>query len=958
MGQSKYHKFNKDNKVVRKALYEAYDHKCAYCADLLKPKYMHVDHILATKDKKNDDEEYNKHIEQLFNDGFILDSIENFFPTCSHCNQTKNNSNWETRNLIYFHAQAKNHASKVLSLIEKYKNNSNDFPDCVCDDSNWENINFDEQRDISHALLGYKLTEKDVLSCPSFPIVDSILKRLSIVDYVFVKGQAGSGKSISIFQVAYKLYLEKWTIFKYMDVDAKNIFMPINDDKKILLLVDDAQRLDKKVIDKIISLSSNTKKVIFAYTLSQSTEMTNAEDILINNKESVRCLFNDYSKREPELTEIISKIDENIGSHFLQSSIHKRLMEASKQDTPHKFNSLLRGDWNNIKDKIQNLKERKYSLLLYIISFLQIYKFDNFVNLEEINDCVKFFDEKITFEEVDLLYLVEKHFIESTDKIQMIHIVFATEIIKIMSSEIANTYKKALINLCVYLFKKDMKIKGFLWLYNNLTCTGLFMNNFINREFMDTIFDEKYTNRYSDEDKGCLLNLWERYSGFNYDADSFSLIIKNAETISSWISNPTYDNCYYYGQFINELINQSHRNNERAIYFLTSINLDDIKKTIKFISVNNSYGWTHYFERLINFIGIEKSLTFVDCFKVMISNFEKQLTFKNVNEYLDFLNILFLLMPDEVILSFENVESTLKVYLNNNIDYYLYLFNSFNNHYVGLYFDKYKPSVHNKKITKKLLTYAEPENIVTFINHSEHNYWQSFYEYCYIANYYKYNKLNVVLSGIDLSANEYANTLWNEPTIQLSYIFEMEYIGNKNRAESLLKSKFDIIKKLSSSYIKLFPDIAMELYDKGCKLVFLQEGLVACPTLCKESIEKMLPISNAKTIEILNFYLSDFAEYFSNFSILDFSDSDNYFELAMFLKEKVNDFWRSIVNKINFMLVKKSIDEVRRDDRFTKKEKNKIEKYLDEILSDTNKDDVEQCKLILRKRRTTKTMPQ
>jgi len=62
-----YHKANKDNQYVRKALFESFQHKCAYCGDLVKPKNMHVDHILASKHRLRPLQLYN-----VFRNAFII----------------------------------------------------------------------------------------------------------------------------------------------------------------------------------------------------------------------------------------------------------------------------------------------------------------------------------------------------------------------------------------------------------------------------------------------------------------------------------------------------------------------------------------------------------------------------------------------------------------------------------------------------------------------------------------------------------------------------------------------------------------------------------------------------------------------------------------------------------------------------------------------------------------------
>ncbi len=173
-----YHPYPKNNPLLRKALYEAYSKKCAYCGDLMQPKNMHVDHILATNSKKDGDPEVNRYLDELMQNGFILDSIENYRPSCSACNLSKNNSNFSVANMRFFHDEAKRKSSKVLAIISKYKDKEISFDEFDPDYDYWEKIDFSYQKDISEAIAGYRLQPCHVRACPRLPQVEEIQKKI------------------------------------------------------------------------------------------------------------------------------------------------------------------------------------------------------------------------------------------------------------------------------------------------------------------------------------------------------------------------------------------------------------------------------------------------------------------------------------------------------------------------------------------------------------------------------------------------------------------------------------------------------------------------------------------------------------------------------------------------------------------------------------------------------------
>ena len=119
-----YHKLSRRDPYLRKALFEVYAEKCAYCGDLLQPKNMHVDHILAARAKASNDVDFNAYLDELRGKGFDTknpDYIENYFPTCPGCNLKKNNRNFLARNLRAFHDEAEQKTQDILKKIEQYK---------------------------------------------------------------------------------------------------------------------------------------------------------------------------------------------------------------------------------------------------------------------------------------------------------------------------------------------------------------------------------------------------------------------------------------------------------------------------------------------------------------------------------------------------------------------------------------------------------------------------------------------------------------------------------------------------------------------------------------------------------------------------------------------------------------------------------------------------------------------
>ena len=124
-----YHYCEKEDKILRKALYKVYNGKCAYCGtDLLRETDMQVDHILPSKPEKKEIKGYETkmYLATLEERGFVLETpnyIENYLPCCGHCNGKagKSNKTLELINLRLYHDRAMKNAPKIIALMEKYE---------------------------------------------------------------------------------------------------------------------------------------------------------------------------------------------------------------------------------------------------------------------------------------------------------------------------------------------------------------------------------------------------------------------------------------------------------------------------------------------------------------------------------------------------------------------------------------------------------------------------------------------------------------------------------------------------------------------------------------------------------------------------------------------------------------------------------------------------------------------
>ena len=132
IGPYPYHRRNKNDPTLRRAVWEAYGKKCQYCNLPLSYDELQIDHILATNHLKSRDNRTDLYLAELAQRGFDLkkpDYIENYFPSCGKCNRGKSNATRDAVTLREYHAIARDKLDDVLALDAKYKASFRKSPD-------------------------------------------------------------------------------------------------------------------------------------------------------------------------------------------------------------------------------------------------------------------------------------------------------------------------------------------------------------------------------------------------------------------------------------------------------------------------------------------------------------------------------------------------------------------------------------------------------------------------------------------------------------------------------------------------------------------------------------------------------------------------------------------------------------------------------------------------------------
>lgn len=111
-----FHPYKKNSSYLRTAIFISHKKKCAYCGCTIQQRNMHVDHVIPSNMRECQDNQVKQYILELEKSGFIVDSIENYLPSCPACNISKSNRTYTAANLRFFHEQARTHIDEIFVL--------------------------------------------------------------------------------------------------------------------------------------------------------------------------------------------------------------------------------------------------------------------------------------------------------------------------------------------------------------------------------------------------------------------------------------------------------------------------------------------------------------------------------------------------------------------------------------------------------------------------------------------------------------------------------------------------------------------------------------------------------------------------------------------------------------------------------------------------------------------------
>lgn len=420
----------------------------------------------------------------------------------------------------------------------------------------WSIETFENQRGIEAAIAGERLGPNDVKACPRLPHYNSALQRLSLLHSVEIAGDSGSGKSITVWQLAHEFHQNGWQVLR-LDASQKQNFMTALDSLKsqawkTVAVVDDSQIFSTELITGIKNIAHQHLKVVFGTTDPKGERQ---EAVRAAAKVAVETLADYFRTQRATILPIVQQFDSRVGDGFLAFSIERCIDEAVKEDTPWLFNYILRGGTRRVRESLNTAHDfEQADLLLVLIAARQLASLDAGVPIQDLlHDSQKLGRSEIWVRS-SLDNLFKQRAILIGDVIRCLHLQSAGSIIEAsLAIRKEQIYQDIVSAIQITLRNASLPLLGICWLLHRVWPPH--DSNVITPEIKFELISRCIAARTPLEIRDACFVIAQLLG--RRDKAVLAQTLKHQELIRSWVIGADLTDAYAVGQVINNLHNDS-----------------------------------------------------------------------------------------------------------------------------------------------------------------------------------------------------------------------------------------------------------------------------------------------------------------------------------------------------------------------------------------------------------------
>ncbi len=238
--------------------------------------------------------------------------------------------------------------------------------------SSWEHVDFQNVRDLGPALLGRPLGPSDALACPRLPEADRVIQQLETAFSARIVGVPGAGKSVCAYQVAHSFVQRGWKIFSIKASEGILDNLPIIQDEKVLLLVDDAHLIVEQALISAENRAGSHLLVLSTHIAEENDESQRGS-VRMDPSAGIQAIAAGLLANRRATLEAVRRADSHVGDLMLDTALEERIAHAAQYaSVPWQFCFVLGGGWRRANDAVSTARTLKLDLHLGAIAIRQL----------------------------------------------------------------------------------------------------------------------------------------------------------------------------------------------------------------------------------------------------------------------------------------------------------------------------------------------------------------------------------------------------------------------------------------------------------------------------------------------------------------------------------------------------------------------------------------------------------
>ena len=459
----------------------------------------------------------------------------------------------------------------------------------------WSIVTFENQRGIEAAIAGERLGPNDVKACPRLPHFNSALEKLSLLHSVEIAGDSGSGKSISVWQLAHEFHQKGWQVLRLEASQTPSLMAAADTLKsqvwKTVAVVDDSQVFPAEIIARLRDLARPHLKVIVGTTDSKNERQ---EAVRASALVAVETLADYFRSQRATILPIVRQLDPRVGDGFLDIPIERCIDEAAKEKTPWQFTYVLRGGTRRVRALLNTTHDfEQADLLLVLIAARQMASLDAGSSIRDLLTDSQTLGRSENWVRSSLDVLYKQRAILINDVVRCLHLQSAGSIIGAsLAIRKDQNYRDVVSALQITLRNSSLPLRGISWLLNWFLGEPDDTNILIPEIKSELISRCIVARTHLDIRDGCFVIA--RLLG-RRDQSLLSLVLQYQELLCSWVNGADLTDAYAVGQVINNLHNDSR---SQCAALVEGVDAKMFAEKIGSVHPASGYVWGNFIGRL------------------------------------------------------------------------------------------------------------------------------------------------------------------------------------------------------------------------------------------------------------------------------------------------------------------------------------------------------------------------